>query len=145
MKNQKTIGTMLAISLILGILLVGCGPSGPREQGYPMQDGAQAHQQGFPGRMNGPRDFQNRPDMNLTEEQRQQMRQMGPRGPQMNMTEEQRQQMKEQMTAPCKDKQVNETCTMQNPRGEMPGKCIMREETLICAGERPMPRGDISE
>lgn len=53
------------------------------------------------------------------------------------------QQMQENAAAACQDKTEGDACTMQNPRGEMPGTCKTQEGKLVCSpefeGRQPMP------
>ncbi|MEK6954469.1 MAG: hypothetical protein AABX01_05650 [Candidatus Micrarchaeota archaeon] len=56
-----------------------------------------------------------------------------------NMTDEQRAQMQKQrmqeaLTA-CKGKSDGDACAVQNPRGELKGKCIVSNRDLICMGD----------
>lgn len=57
-------------------------------------------------------------------------------GERMGFNPEERQAMLEQAKTACQDKQENETCEVESPRGKMPGKCNLMNNTLSCRPER---------
>ncbi|VVB81558.1 Uncharacterised protein [uncultured archaeon] len=119
MKNQangiKPIVTMLTISIILGILLVGCG--GP---GY-QKDKINQDSQGFP------RDRMNQGAQGFPRDR------MG--GPGFRMNETAMKEMQEKAKTACQDKQEQAPCQMESPRGNMTGTCVKFNETISCRPE----------
>ena len=57
-------------------------------------------------------------------------------GERMGFNPEERQAMLEQAKIACQDKQENDSCEMESPRGKMPGKCNSMNDTLSCRPER---------
>lgn len=104
---------IIMLILISSLLLLGCSSKQDQFQDMPER--------------NFDRD---RPQMNLSDEERQNML----------MPPEMSEEMQQKMIEACQDKNEGNECVLEDPRGETTGTCKISEDSLVCTIERPMGR-----